>query len=93
VDVSIETLDDIVESIMDRLQIYGAHDDDVEMDGDKCGCRCCESSSLMHRIEEAVEVDRKMRGLMLVRASAHPPTNAAQNAQSGTSGDPAAAGA
>lgn len=72
--MSIETLDDIIESIMDRLGIYGVHDDDSEMDGDKCGCRCCESSCLRHRIEAAVELDRKMRGLILVEASAHPPT-------------------
>jgi hypothetical protein len=60
--VSIETLDDIIEEILDALGIYGAHNDDVESDGDKCNCRCCRSSSLRQRIEAAVEVDRKMRG-------------------------------
>jgi len=73
--MSIETLDDIVESVMDRLGIYGAHNDDSDIPADQCHCRCCESSSLRSRIEEAVEVDRKMRGLILVEANAHPPTS------------------
>ena len=85
VSMSIETLDDIIEEIMDGLGIYGAHDDDIEMDGDKCGCRCCRSSSLRSRIEDAVDVDRKMRGPILVEASANPPTPQGQNAQSSTS--------
>ena len=57
----IETLDDIVESLMDRLGIYGAHPD-PEPEG-TCHCRCCESSSLRSRIEEAVEVERKLRNV------------------------------
>jgi hypothetical protein len=58
--MAIETLDDVVESIMDCLGIYGAHDHDQDDSGEQCHCRCCESSSLRSRIMEAVGVEQKL---------------------------------
>ncbi len=53
--MSIETLDDIVEQIADRLGVYDSCDDE------KCGwksvCRCCFTSSLKERIRDAVRIE------------------------------------
>ena len=54
--MAIETLEDIVEEIMDSLGIYGAH-------GDSCDtrtCRCCASSQLNSRLRRAFYVDEKL---------------------------------
>jgi hypothetical protein len=56
--MAIEVLDDIVEEIMDRLGIYGAHD------SASCQykeCRSCAASGLKDRINKAVEVERKLK--------------------------------
>ena len=50
----IETLDDIVEDIANKLYIYGScdtHDCD-------CKCRACWTSSLMQRIRRAAEIEQ-----------------------------------
>lgn len=57
----IETLDDIVEEIMDRLGVYGAHPEDAEEDTlRECQCRYCQAASLKARIIDAAEVERKL---------------------------------
>jgi hypothetical protein len=53
----IETLEDIVEQLMNLLGVYGAHDD-----GEARPCRACRASDLRERILAAVEVERKLRG-------------------------------
>lgn len=64
--MAIETLDDIVEELMDDLAIYGAC-------GDKCSderhvCRCVKSSELEARIRRAVEVEDALKGMRFVRS-------------------------
>jgi len=46
----IETLDDIIEEILNRLYIYDQHDEEK----DTCNCRSCQASSLRIRILDAV---------------------------------------
>lgn len=58
----IETLDDIVEELANKLGIYGAHRD---RSGDckppnHC-CRCCWAAYMKARIEQAVEIERKLQ--------------------------------
>lgn len=52
----IETLDDIIEEVLNRLYIYGTHDETAE----DCQCRCCEASSLKQRILKAVELQNDL---------------------------------
>jgi hypothetical protein len=57
----IETLDDIVEQLANKLGVYGAHRD-REGDcrpPDKC-CRLCWTSHMKARILQAVDVDRRL---------------------------------
>lgn len=55
----IETIDDIIDELMDRMGIFGAHPDGV---GDGCMCRCCQASSLRDRLFAAFEVHRRLEG-------------------------------
>ena len=59
----IETVDDIVEEIMDGMLIYGAFGEHCEDGYASTGkrCRCCEASELRSRLDAAYEVDRRMR--------------------------------
>lgn len=52
--MSIETLDDVIEELLDRLGIYGACGD---MCTDRNPCRCCSEVALKERIMAAVEVE------------------------------------
>jgi hypothetical protein len=54
----IETLEDIVEQLADKLGVYGACNENHEYD-DK-GCRPCWVSWLERRIREAVEIERRL---------------------------------
>lgn len=56
----IETLDDIINEIMDRFGIYGGHDHDTDDSGVTCHCRCCEMSSLTDRLRGAFEVEQRL---------------------------------
>lgn len=57
----IETLDDIIEELADKLGIYGAHDEDDDPDyGGACSCRCCWTSGMAERIKQGVRVDAIM---------------------------------
>ena len=61
----IETLDDIVEHLADRIGIYGAHRDraeDCKPQSSYAGttCRSCWASHMKNRIMDAVEVERKI---------------------------------
>lgn len=58
--MAIETVDDIVEEIMDKLGIYGAHDHEEDEAGDKRPCRCCASSILRDRLDAAYEIERRL---------------------------------
>jgi hypothetical protein len=58
--VAIETVDDIVEEIMDRLGIYGAHDHEAEETCKNKPCRCCASGALRHRLDAAYKIERKL---------------------------------
>ena len=52
----IETLDDIIEELMNKLGIYGAHDENESKI-----CRCCASTNLRNRIEKAVKIEKKIK--------------------------------
>lgn len=55
-----ETLEDIIENVLDRMGCYGSHDT-------RCNevyrCRVCTSSELRNRIRNAVEVEEAIRML------------------------------
>jgi len=75
----IETFDDIIEELMDKLGIYGAHPEDSPDDFRKeCPCRCCQTASLVDRIRDALEVERKLTG--------ESGTNGADGGESGQKG-------
>jgi hypothetical protein len=71
--MAIETLDDVIEEILDVAGIYGAHTfepGEEGAEGDthpgceaslKKMCRVCASSALNERIRAAIEVERKLR--------------------------------
>lgn len=64
--MAIETLDDIVEELMDGLAVYGAC-------GEKCSddrhvCRCVKASELAIRIRSAVEVERALEGMRFIQS-------------------------
>lgn len=48
--MTVETLEDIVESLADQLGVYGAH-----TEGETRECRVCFTSQLTERIERAVK--------------------------------------
>jgi hypothetical protein len=54
----IETLEDIVEQLADKLAVYGACNENHEYD-DR-GCRCCWTANLERRIRDAVEIERRL---------------------------------
>ncbi len=64
----IETLDDIIEDLANKLGIYGACREHTEAGiydpryENRCHCRCCFTSSLRDRIDAAVIVDQKLGG-------------------------------
>ena len=53
----IETLDDIIEQLANELGIYGAHDYEA---CDRRMCRSCWTASIRSRINQAVEIERKI---------------------------------
>jgi hypothetical protein len=58
----IETMDDILEQIADRIGVYGAHDDDSE--DEDCECRVCFVSDLRERIDQAMRIEARLMGWM-----------------------------
>lgn len=54
----IETLDDIVEPLADKLSVYGSHQEDPP--SGPCRCRVCFVSDMKARITRAVEIERKL---------------------------------
>jgi hypothetical protein len=62
----IETVDDIVEELMDALGVYGSCVDPFEGKPCKGGksCRCCASSSLRDRLDAAYEIEGKLKFVM-----------------------------
>jgi hypothetical protein len=56
----IEQLDDIIEDLANKIGVYGAHPE--ENTNGHCNCRCCWTSQLRARIEQAVKVERKLTG-------------------------------
>lgn len=62
--MAIETLDDIVEQLMDNLGVFGAHDERCESEDQviQRDCRCCAASGIKARILAAMEVERKLEG-------------------------------
>jgi hypothetical protein len=59
--MAIETLDDILTEIADRIGVYGAHG---EPEDEPCNpvCRMCFESDLRSRILAAIEIERKLYG-------------------------------
>lgn len=65
----IETADDIIEELADKLGIYGAHDEDEDPDyGGDCSCRCCWTAAMRERLETAFNLDAIMQRVV-IRAS------------------------
>jgi hypothetical protein len=55
--MAIETVDDIVEEVLDLLGIYGAHSDSCK---GRTTCRCCASSNLTGRLRAAFDIERRL---------------------------------
>lgn len=53
----IETLDDIIDGLADKLGIYGAHD---EEEGKGEPCRVCWTSDLRAHILAAVQIEHRL---------------------------------
>ena len=58
--MAIETLDDIIEALADKLYIYGAHDDSCT---EKRPCRTCWTADLRMHLVAAIEIEDKLRGV------------------------------
>jgi hypothetical protein len=54
----IETLDDIIEGLADRVGIYGACDEPCSTNKP---CRICWTSNLRDRILTAIEIERQLK--------------------------------
>ena len=54
----IETIDDIVEEVLNKMGVWGGHPEE-EPDGE-CNCRCCQSSDLTERIRRAALIEVKL---------------------------------
>jgi hypothetical protein len=75
--VSVETLDDVIEEILDACGIYGAHGDpeDDRADETPCEgrlrgmCRVCASAYLHERIRRGAEVEKLLSGTVIPRAN------------------------
>lgn len=72
--MAIETLDDVIEEILNAIGVYGAHGDP---DDDRAGeipcegalrsmCRVCASCYLHDRIRKAAEIERLLHGRVIV---------------------------
>lgn len=59
--MAIETVEDIVEEIADRLGIYGACKAQEGECPDDCTCRPNFTGGLLERIRRAVEVEQKLK--------------------------------
>ena len=57
--MSIETLDDIIEALADKLYIYGSHDESCTH---KRPCRACWTGELHERLVAAIQIEDKLRG-------------------------------
>lgn len=73
--MAVETLDDVIEEILNACGIYGAHGDpdDDHADETPClnslrqMCRVCASIYLHDRIRKAAEVERLLSGTVVPR--------------------------
>lgn len=54
----LETLDDVVEDLANKFNIYMSHIED-----DNCQCRLCWTMELKRRIRNAIEIDRRLEGM------------------------------
>lgn len=59
--MAIETLDDIIDEILDKLGVWDGHDPDKD-EGEPCNCRGCMSSDLKDRIRRAIKIEIKLHG-------------------------------
>lgn len=71
--MAIETLSDIVDEILDKLGIYGAHDHSLDENNGTCNCRCCVFSELISRIRVAIDVGRRLNEPKPVEVDARSP--------------------
>ena len=53
----IETLDDIIEELADKLGVYGAHNDQCS---DKHRCRVCWTSDMRYRLQQGMINQEKL---------------------------------
>ncbi len=58
--MSIETLDDIVEWMADKMSFYGSHTVAEYVDTEKCNCRVCWVPRMKARLLLAYEVEQKL---------------------------------
>ena len=58
--MAIETLDDIIEQLADRVGIYSAHNDNDDEACEKNPCRVCWTSNLRDHLMAAFEIERKL---------------------------------
>lgn len=69
--MAIETVEDIVEELMNKMGIYGACDDDLEdNEAPTCPaekpCRVCASSDLRSRLDAAYQIEKILRSVQLM---------------------------
>lgn len=58
--MAIETLDDLIEELADRVGVYGAHGEEDTPDADMYHCRVCFQMGLRARIEAAAKIEAIM---------------------------------
>ena len=72
--MAIETLDDIVEEMADKIGVYGAHGTEDVPEATMYHCRVCFTCGLRQRIEAAANIEALMRRVQLNGLSALPTT-------------------
>ena len=76
--MSVDTLDDVIEEILDTCGIYGAHGDpdDDRVGETPCGgrlrgmCRVCASAYLHDKIRCGAEIEKLLNGKVIPRSKA-----------------------
>jgi queuine/archaeosine tRNA-ribosyltransferase len=60
--MAIETFDDVLEDLLDRMGIYGSHNPQQleDYDDENCKCRVCMREYFRERIEAALAIEEQL---------------------------------
>ena len=58
--MSIETVDDIIERLADRMGVYGSHDENNDAACEQKPCRVCWTSELRDRFDAAYKTEAQL---------------------------------